>query len=414
MAIQGLRTDADFVTNQRPENWREGLALLYPNGKMPLTAMTSMMKKKTVTDARTHWWDKKLATRRLKLHTTNGDLDANAGTQTLTLDATDGNGLQVKEGEILRVEESDELLRVVADPSVNTSIQVLRGFAGTTPTAVDADGSGVNFWLQVVGSAYEQGSLAPTGVSFDPVERDNRTQIFRNALEMARTAMKTRLRTPDQVKEAKRETLELHGIDIEMALWQGKKSTSTVNGKPLTTMDGVFQFIDTNNVIVADTKYASGVSMENLETELELAFRYGSSEKVGICGNIALLTLQRIVRKNTTWQIVQGLKEAGMNVSRLVCPFGEVVLKSHPMWNYNVGGTNTTAFYGMNSWLAILDMDNFRYVHFEGDDFRYEPDIQVNGLDGMKSAYITECSIEVEHPLSHYLIKNLHTAVADS
>lgn len=50
MAIQGLRDTSNFVADQRPQNWREGIMLLYPNGKMPLLALTSVMKSRSVDD----------------------------------------------------------------------------------------------------------------------------------------------------------------------------------------------------------------------------------------------------------------------------------------------------------------------------------------------------------------------------
>ena len=39
----GMRGTGDWATNQRPENWRETILYLYPNGAAPLTAILSMM-----------------------------------------------------------------------------------------------------------------------------------------------------------------------------------------------------------------------------------------------------------------------------------------------------------------------------------------------------------------------------------
>ena len=47
----GMRGTGDFtVTGQRPENWREMILYLYPNGKAPLTAIMSMMKSEKTDD----------------------------------------------------------------------------------------------------------------------------------------------------------------------------------------------------------------------------------------------------------------------------------------------------------------------------------------------------------------------------
>jgi len=412
VAIQGLRDTSNFVTNARPQNWREGILLLYPNGKTVLTGMTALMKKRSVDDIQFNWWEKELDDRRMALHATSGDLTT--GNTTITL-ATTANAKSLKEGDILMVENSLEYVRVVQDPTSDTSITVQRGWAGSTPTAVDANGTGINPNLVVVGSAYEEGSLAPTGIAYDPTQKYNYTQIFRNTLEATRTAIKTRLRTGDAIKEAKRECLEYHGVDMERAFWLGERSSTTANGKPLHTCRGVYNWIDSGNIKTATTDYSSGVTMTGLEEYFYNIFKYGSSEKVGFAGNRALLTIQQIIRKNTTWQITSGLKEFGMNVTRITSPFGEIVLKTHPLFNQMTGGTTGTAsYYGMESWLFVLDMAELIYVNLKDSDTKYEKDLQSNGMDGMKSGYLTEASLEVHHPKTHYLIKNLVAAAADA
>ena len=50
MAIQGLIGTGDFVTDERPKNWLQGVLMRYPNGHAPLTALTSAMKKKVTDD----------------------------------------------------------------------------------------------------------------------------------------------------------------------------------------------------------------------------------------------------------------------------------------------------------------------------------------------------------------------------
>ncbi len=410
MAIQGLRDSEDFtVTGQRPENWRAGMLMLDPNGMTPLTGLTSAMKKRVVDDPLFHWFEKSMETRRVALHATNGDLTLI--NTTLILDANGGaHGL--KQGDILRVEESSELVRVTADPTSKTSLEVSRSFAGSSAATLDANGAGVNPNLVVVGSAYEEGSLAPTGIAFDPSEINNRTQIFRNTLEATRTAQKTRLRTGEAVREAKREALLYHGVDMERAMWFGTKSLSTVNGKALHTMDGFESFIAAANIVSAPSATAD---MLYLEERMFNIFKFGSSEKVGFCGNRALLTIGQILRKNATWNFNSGVKEFGMNVTRITSPFGELVLKTHPLFNQMTGGaTAGTDYYGVESWLFIMDMANMTYVHLKDSDTQWESDLQDNGLDGLKAGYLSEVSLEVHHPTSHYLIKDLAIAAVDT
>lgn len=381
--------------------------LLYPNGKAPLTALTSLMKSRSVDDFTYNWWEKSLNRQRVAL---GASLNAVAGTQNTTV--TSG-AKSFKEADILQVEQSGELLFVTTDPGADTTLTVQRGFAGTTVAAVTYNGAGVNPNLLKVGSAMEEGSLPPTGISYDPTQAFNYTQIFRDTLEATRTAIKTRLRTGDAVKEAKRECLEYHSISIERALWIGKKVSTTYKGKPHHTTDGVINFVAAANIKDVNLDYVGGLTMSGLEEYMYNIFKFGSSEKLAFCGNRALLTIQQVLRLNASWHFTSGIKEYGMNVSRVVSPFGELVMKSHPLFNQVTGGTTGgSAYYGMESWMFVLDAAELSYVYLKDSDTKYEPDIGANGLDGVQSGYLTECGLELHHPTSHYLLKNLIKAAA--
>lgn len=396
MAIQGLRHTGNFEANQRPQNWREAILRLYPNGMAPLTGLTSAMSSRSTDDPQFNWFEKILPTQRLTLSANlaaTGDI------------AVTGDALTLKGGHILRIEQTGEIVRVTTDPVLDTSIPVQRGYSGTTPATVTIASEITT--LHVIGTAFEEGSAAPTGINYDPTRRYNYTQIFRNTLEMTRTASKTRLRTGDGVKEAKRECLELHSIEMEKAFFFGRAAETTLNGKPVRTTGGVISFVAAGNVV---NNTGGSFDMEDLEGWLKRIFDYGSSEKVAFLGNTALLAINQCIRRNTSFQIMSGIKEFGMNVSRLICPFGELVLKTHPLFNQLATPALNTA----DSSMTVLDMANIKYVNLTGGDTKYEKDLQENGMDGMKAGYLSECGLEVHHPLSHFQINGMRSGIADS
>lgn len=418
--MQGLRDTSNFVSNEAPENWRQGILLLYPNSsvaaKAPLTALTSLMKERTVDDPRFHWWEKELDDRRLELHATSGDLAASAAgsVETLVL-AAGSNAKTFVQNDLLRVEQSGEIVQVYSDPTSDTAITVIRGACGSTPASVDPNGANVNPNLIAMGSAFEEGSLPPTGVNYDPTEYYNHTQIFRKTFEITRTASKTKLRTVEAVTEAKRECLEYIGIDMERAFLLGKRSSGTQNGRPRRTTAGVINQISSNNVY----SFTSGVvQMSVLEEQAYNIFKYGSSEKVALGGNRSLLALGQCIRKNTSaqWMVKEGVKEFGMEVTKFTTPFGTITWKGHPLLTQTSGGTNggATAYYGMDSWSFILDMDDITYVSLTDSDLDYESDLQANGMDGMQSGYIAECGLELHFAKAHGLWKQMNTGAADS
>src|SRR5690606_17798308 len=166
--------------------------------------------------------------------------------ENITVDSTYVSALSVKEGDLMLVENTGEILRVAATPTTATTISVVRGAtvtAGAAQTLVDYDGPGVNPFLKVIGSAYEEGSLAPDPIAFSPVEIFNQTQIFRGTYGLTNTARATATRTGPEEAEAKREALEIFGMDMEMGLWFGRKFTTVKNGHPLRTTNGVLAHI---------------------------------------------------------------------------------------------------------------------------------------------------------------------------
>lgn len=413
MSIIGLRSTADFlVDGQRPKNWREGILKLYPNGKAPLTALTSLMASRTTDDPEFNWYERELTDRRFPLGAA-----INAVQDTFTFTNRDVQELHV--GNILLSEQTSEMVRVAADPTNATQLVVERGFAGTTAAAITYNANAVNpNWL-VVGSAFEEGSMPPAGVQLDPSKVYNLTQIFRQTLEFTRTATKTRLRTGDQVKQAKEDALEMLSMDMERAFLFSNRWEGTKNGKPIRTMRGIIPTITQGapqNIITA----GNTTDMQTLEGWLEQVFRVGSTEKVCFCGNTFALVIQQIIRKNSMFQVMSGIKEYGMNVMRITTPFGDLVLKTHPLFNnnpggYTGGGTSASQFYtGMTSWGLVLDLKEMKYVYLEGSDVQYQKELQANGLDGEKSGYLGECSMELHFPKSHMLIKGLKKAAVDA
>lgn len=423
MAIQGLRGTGTFdVTNgMRPKNFREGILMLWPNGNAPLTGLTSAMKSESVDDPEFSWFEKSFAERRLTLGGNVSGVPTAGDADTIVLAGTNAY-LEVKKGQLLMLEETSEVARVTANPTTNT-ISVIRGIGladGTALTPITYNGVGINPKTVVMGTAHEEGDDTPTAIGYDAVKMRNYTQIFRDSLAFTQTAMKTRLRTGDQVKEARREALEMHSVDIERTFLWGQPSEipNGGGGRPLRTTGGLLYFISAANVanptLGIETDFGSTVNMIELEEALSNVFRYGSNEKVAFAGNRALLTIQQVIRKNTAWQF-EGGKEFGMNVTRLLSPFGTLVLKTHPLFNVMDGGsTGGTAY---NSWAAsmmIIDMEKLRYRPLNARDTKYLPNRQANGVDGVTSEYLTECGFEVHHGKTHALWKNMASGVADA
>ena len=339
MAIQGLVGTGDLGTNaavgdfseERPYNWREGILMRYPNGHAPLVALTSAMKKKVTDDPQYHWWEREVSNLRLELGA-DMPLNTDPATLTITPDASFGGGLQVKVGDLLQVEETGEIVRVTVVTS-DTSIAVARdwGAALGSKPIVDFDGLTINPYLLVMGNVNEEGADTPESIRYRPSKHHNFTQIFRDSLKATRTAMQTRLRTVDEVRDAKTQALLYHSIRMEYAMVHGVRFEGTgTSGYPERSTGGIVSFIPAANIV---DEAGTALKQDRFEALMIDAFRFGSNEKMAFVGNRAMIAFTQMARKNGNVELSPSQKEFGMDVRRFFTPFGTLVLKTHPLFN---------------------------------------------------------------------------------
>ncbi len=408
----GMRGTGDWVTNQRPENWRETLLRLYPNGRAPLTAIMSMLKSESTDDPHYHWWTKLLADQRAPIVAVWTDT---------ALTAAYGGGsasgttvyVQVAEAQVDKLRVGHEvLLRVSVDPlaevvgkitsrsknGANSYVGVY--FLENDDNSASYDVSNADV-IWIIGNINPEGGTLPASIMYDPVEYENYTQIFRTPISHTRTAMKTRLRTGDQVKEAKREALELHGMEMEKAFLFGVRTLGTgSNGKPERTTQGIIRWISTNRYDWPSSALTWITNGDNwLDEQLEKIFRFGSTEKLGLCGSGVMLAIMQIVKAKGTFELTKMASSYGVSVYEWVTAFGTMYLKTHPLFTYEPTMRNN---------LLILDTDNLVYRFI--DDTKYLPKRQANDLDGENSEYLTEAGLELHHEATFGYITGLGLA----
>lgn len=407
MAIQGLISTGDIEdsdANERPKNWRQGILMRFPNGHAPITALTSKMKKKVTDDPQFNWWEREVSNVRLQL-------GANAGTGSSLTTVADpfgfGGSEQVKSGDLLYAEETGELMLATADGAANgLTLTVSRSWGATVATTVLFATENPN--LVIVGSVYAESSDTPESVRYRATRFFNYTQIFRNSLKASRTAMQTRLRTMEEVRDAKQQALLYHSISMEYAFIFGEKVEDTSGAEPRRSTGGIISRIPSANIV---DKLGAAVSWDEYEDIMLEAFRFGSQEKMAFCGNRAILAIQRAIRHAdaVSVELTPATKEFGMDVRRLFTPYGTLVLKSHPLFNQITSTPGAgNEYFSFDTWMMIVDMADLTYRPLRNSDTQYLPDRQANGVDGLTSEYLTEAGLEVNHGKHHFLVKGLY------
>lgn len=417
----GMRGDGDWVTNQRPENWREQILYLYPNGMAPLTAILSMMSSESVDDPRFHWWTQEQSAVMgavdgiytlpdLSVAYVTGGV---AGTVLYILvSSTLGN--RVREGHQI-------LLRDTSDYRVDVVGKVTGVTIGTTTAVLsvkllEADNNSPDHDLsdcdsfKIIGNINPEGGEMPDAIALNPTEVWNYTQIFRTPLSITRTAHRTRLRTGDQYQKAKAEALEMHSWEMELAfLWGIRTQNVGDNGKPERTTMGVINFIrqyaaancddyTLNATYAGQTWLAAGETW--FKNMLEQIFRYGANEKLCLCGSGFLLGIDALASASgvstNMMNLSPGQKTYGMQILSWVTPFGTIHMKTHPLFSHDA----TTRNMGV-----LLEPKEITYKYIDDTQFYGENSSKTHPegygnrrLDGTNEEYLTECGLEFGLP----------------
>ncbi len=413
----GMRGTGDWVTDQRPLNWRQQILYLYPNGMAPLTAILSMMGSESVDDPQFHWWTQEQSA-------VGG---AVAGIYTLPdLSAAYATGgvagdvlyVQVTTTLANRIREGHQiLLRDASDWSVDVVGKITGVTRGTVNSVLavrllEDDDNSTSHDLsdcdtfKIIGNINPEGGVMPDAIALNPTKVYNYTQIFRTPLSITRTARKTKLRTGDQYQKAKSEALEMHSWEMELAfLWGIRTENIGDNGKPERTTMGVINFIRqyaaancddyTTNATYAGQTWAAGGETW-FKNMLEQIFRYGAGEKLCLCGSGFLLGIDALAMAGGQINLQPAQKTYGMEIRQWITPFGTLNMKTHPLFSYDA----TTRNMGV-----ILEPKEITYKYIDDTQFYGESNKKEHPegygqqrVDGTNEEYLTECGLEFGLP----------------
>ena len=391
MAVLGMRGSGSWSADERPKNYREAILYLYPNDKAPLMGMLSKLASEAVDDPEFKVFIKGLPAQRAL----NEDVYNNTDNPLTMHLKTAGDYKMFKAGHVIINERTLEVMwvtSVLSTGGAGGSMVLTRaiGAQGMTAGAVDDP-------ILVVGSRHAEGASVPTAIAYDPSVVTNYTQIFRNTLDQTNTARATRLRTGDQVKNAQKECMLLHHIEMEKAFLFGAAHEASGSGAAERGTRGMLFHI---NTLVKD--FSAGLDIDTWENFLEDLFRYGSNQKLMLAGGRAINVMNKLARINGHIELVPKAETFGMAIWSYLCPFGELMLKIHPLMSENAT---------FNSWGFVFDTGQLRYRYLKGRDTQYLRNRQSPGDDCTRDEYLTEAGLEGRFEQTHALIKNMTSAV---
>lgn len=416
----GMRGTGNWVTDQRPLSWRNMILRLYPNGMAPLTAIMGQTKGERVPDPQFHWWTKSLPA---QAGAVTGVYTDAALSIAYAAGAVAGDVLYIKMAAALVSElrvGHQVLLRDASDLTVDVSGKVVArnsngasSYVGVKLLEDDDNSTSGDLSdcdrIMVTGNINAEGALIPDAIAYDPTKWYNYTQIFRTPLDITRTARRTTLRTGDAYTEAKRETLELHSIEMEKAFLFGVPTENNGdNGQPERTTLGLIPAIrggytghggsaGTESDFPSDSSYSGQTWLQGgedwLDTQLGTIFTYGKQEKLAFCGQGALLAINKVIKNGGDYTFTPRTMDYGIKVTEWVTPIGTINIVTHPLFSYETTMTNT---------MVIYEPENFKFRYVDDTMFVEDPAKKNTGWthrDGTKEEYITEGGIEYHHPV---------------
>jgi len=383
--IQGLRGTGQFTNDFRPKNYREMYTLMEPNGSSPLSALLSMTASESSDDPEVKNFRDELPDRKLQV---NGAIGNTTGTS-ITVDAGNDNLFAVA-GSIIVNSETGEVMRCTAD-STATVLTVERNVGGTSHNIAD------DAKLFIAGSAYEEGASSPTGVSFDATVSTQYLQIFRTAYQVSNTLKATNLRTGDKEDEMATKALKMHMMDIERAMFFGKKHES--NGSTAQPRRFTSGLVNTLSNVIDRASASSTMTEDQFDRFLiEDIFAFGSKQKIAFCGAKIAGHLQKIGKNRWSPQQIDGTY--GINFTQYQTFAGDLMVHLHPQFRMVPG---------MDDAMVIIDFPYVKYRYLEGRDTSLLRDRQAPDLDAVKHEYMTECGLELTQDKVHTYIKNWTT-----
>lgn len=385
---------------QRPQDVIGQIQRLYPFSASfaPLVMLSKAMKKRKLTDQNFNWHVEQMPDYRYDL-----DADIDAVQTTFTLVA---NAFALKIDNVLMIEATGEIVRVVLDPTIDTEIEVVRA-QGDAVAAIVALASQSPVMSQL-GTAQAEESNAPQAKNYQPDRYFSQTQIFREDFGISGSAKAVNVLTGDELNNSMTRAQMRILRDMEMSFLRGQFATDTSGAKERKYMKGIEQQLPTSgdDQRIFSPADAGNVSYAEVLDWSRVISTFSMSDKLVMCGALAKQGFVEMAFAGTTSRMEIGpkIKAYGLDIQQLITPFGTWNLVVHPLLSQDV---SKTFHVGMETWAYVLDMNFLKYVFLKGRDLHINRNVQTPGLDGEQHDYMAEVAIQVTEPLTCGLIKGI-------
>ena len=350
MAVKGIFTSDAGDLGDRQRDISYNLLSYEVGGSVPLFALSAGMDEEIITNTSTEWYEEGLSISRTRI---TGNVGNPLGPR---IEVEDASFLHEKM--IMIHEGTGEMLFVKA---VNgNELTVTRGFGGGAVLPIVPGSAGD--YVQLITTAFEEGSERPPAITTTGYPRNNQTHIFRRTWDITETAKAvTNHMGNRKARNQKKASMNI-AEDVERALFWSVRDVGYINNKPIRTMDGVLAQLRSNIFLSP----AGGLTRRVLTDFIERLFSRRAAgmadERLFFCGNVAVRALNEIALRYSHYHISETTTVWGIKVMEFRTPFGDVKLLIHPLMNENP--IRSSSLYALHpgvmsmSWLRKIQETN--------------------------------------------------------
>lgn len=330
----------------------------------------------------------------------NTALSVTAASADVALSVTTNEGLYAKVGDIIKIVQTGEAVRVTtAAASALTVVRAIGSVAAATAASGTAQGG-----LIIVSGSNAQGATLPTAMVTEKTSNYNYTGIVRNAYRFTATAEWVRWYSGNPLAYHRRKVGIEHKREIENTLFFGARSYSA-SDPPRHTSGGIDEYLSTNITDVGGT-LDKGAFNDFLRSGLEYGDR---NRKVLFASPIVAQVLSEFLQDN--WVRATASDNVwGVKVDYVISAVhgAKIPVFVKPDWKrYSEG---TTKHIGSRAYL--IDMTNVELKRAPatkaGPRFAtLYPNRQANDADEQAEEYLSEFTLLVKNEKAHALLRGV-------
>lgn len=366
-------TSADATTGRRPKYWREVLEDLDPNLRV-FTHLLMKLEKQQVTSVEYNLFEDDDTPLWSRINFAAGYA---AGAVSIVVD--DGTVF----GTNFRVINSATGEVMLVTGVASNTLTVTRGYNGSSAAAiVDRD------WLLVFGELVYEGGDIGSIRTYVPTTVTNYTEIFREPYGYTNTDAAEEKRGPNDPERDRVKALRNIKKRMEFSLRFGVKREEGA-GATLQRHTGGFESYVSTNVFSAN----GALSEPFLLAVAEKVFRYGTGEKLFLCGRQARMDLAALgLKAESVISATDSRNWLGIKIERFVTPFGD--------WGFV---TDHSLQNGYADRCHIVDIGHVNLAVLRG--LKHLMNRQGNGEDQVKNEFLTELGLMLALEKAHGYIK---------